>query len=229
MKKEKFTNEEIELLKVFINIRIENDRKLAVNIKHKYIKALHSAYEKLMKGELSDFNSIEKIIFCSVVNENLPMIRQKLTLNTCISWINISEEQKKVIFEIDNCTSILEKCGFYKRNKRFAFADEFRLKFSKRIELIEKLKKSEGIFLSKAEKNDYYKIAFVYKNREYAQFELKSPLSLNNIEFTPFNSSLSSRYTSSIMTKKEASECLLSCEKDKYPEDVLEYYQLLLN
>ena len=229
MKKVSFTEEEIELLKDLIHLRIELNKTAKIQDTHKYNIALHSAYEKILNKVTGGYSSIQKILFCSVVNEHLPSFEKELTLNTAISWLNVSVEQLQVITKLDTCYSILDKSGFYTRNNHTFNPNYKGFRYSIRLLFINKLRNSNGVLLSRAGSNDYYKIALIYEDKEYIQFELKHSMTINSIRFIPYEKSISSRFTFPVMTKKEALVHLSTCNKERYQDDVLPFFETILN
>ncbi len=229
MKKIIFTDDELDILKALIDFRLVNNNELGFENSDKYSIAVHTANEKIANNELGFYNPYEKTMFCSVVNEYFPKFRKELKLATPLSWLTATDKQKQVIYKLDSCVSILEKCGFYGKSKTFMHNHNRGSRYADKLNFLDKLKKSEGILLSKTGKNDYYKIAFIYDNIEYVQFELKRPISIHDDGFTPFSASIKSRFNVEMKRKHEARELLSACEESDYPFAVLEFIVTALN
>jgi hypothetical protein len=92
---------------------------------------------------------------------------------------------------------------------------------------------SNTVFLSKIGKKDYYKIAFICENSEYATFELTHRISWRDMKFVSFNNEspteIGTKRFNIITTKENAKVLFANCDKEFYPEGVLEFINLLLN
>ncbi len=221
MKKLIFTSDELELLEPLLKKRIERLQNDNIKPRVKYISALQTALEKVIKGEADVYKSFEKTMLISVINENFDSINADLTIDSFYNFLFISDEQIKVANKIDCCENILKKCGYKYVKGGFSYAEMF--------DFINKLKNSTGILLSRSGENDYYKIGFVYEKKEYTVYRLKSPITFEINRFIKFESSAQLRFTLPLKTKQEAKELLSNAESDRYPKDVLEIINVLLD
>ncbi len=116
----------------------------------------------------------EIILLSGCVNQSRTRLVEELKLGVdLLSWLKLSEYQLDILNKIDCYTDILLKLN--RNSNKFLYRN--------RLDIVNKLKQSEIIFLSKVGKSDYYKIGFAFQNREFFSFELKtgvSFLSLNH-------------------------------------------------
>jgi hypothetical protein len=152
----------------------------------------------------------------------------------------MSDEQRKICTQHDDCKEILQKLGYLKRedyNKTF--------RYNKMLLTLEKFKKSDKIFLSKSGDNNFYKIAFVYDNKEYFPFEIGIggyslsaiekmiwQIANHNCHFESLNEeSPEEKGTTAfslVTTKHGAKKLLANCEKQNYADGVLDFINTLL-
>jgi hypothetical protein len=243
MKQTTFTTDERNLLQGLLKKRLDNYNKTYIDkasgdkigIKHFenfYIKPMASALDKILNHESAIYSSKEKLALMSCANEHYDHFYKELNLSAPLSWVTISDYQRNVISKLDNCKNILLKCGYY-NTKQFSVEFDKDFRYSNILTLVEKLKRSNRIFLSGTGQNDYYKIAFVYDNKEYLPFELKHHISLRNINFISLNGqspdSIATKKFSLITTKPKAKELIASCESKNYPVGVLDFVNALLD
>ncbi|MDZ4204096.1 MAG: hypothetical protein U1C46_04680 [Bacteroidales bacterium] len=95
------------------------------------------------------------------------------------------------------------------------------------------MKSCDRVFLSRVGENNYYKIAFVFDNKEYFPFELKQKISLSAHNFCSLYGKspddITTTQFSMITTKSKAKELLATCESDNYPDEVLDFMNIILN
>ncbi|MDR0802995.1 hypothetical protein [Fluviicola sp.] len=238
MRETTFTEKQINLLQellktrlVYCNEFIDSNNKRDYNF---YVKPLVSAFYKMPTLEVAFYDSKEKTAFISCVNEYLHKHSAEITIKTAHSWLTISDEQRGLCEKLDDCEEILRKCGYFKKNRSLMYNKDFR--FGKILATIEKLKNSDKIFLSKSGDNNYYKIAFVYDNKEYLPFELKfGTYHIHNFdsEFISLNGELpekiGAKNFSLVTTKSDAKKMLASCDKQYYSEGALDFINVLLD
>ena len=243
MRQTTFTTDEQNLLKGLLEKRLDelkqystdrndSDKKGWKRFDSFYIKPIVSALDKISRQQPTTFDSKEKLAFTSCINEHYDDLYKQLKVTTAFSWLTISDEQKMVIAKLDLCKDILVKSGYYKQKQTFVkYNLEFR--YNQILTTVEKLKKSDKIFLSKVGENDFYKIAFVYDSKEFLPFELKHKVSLRDIQFASLREQTPEEYArdrfSLTTTKDKAKEMLSTCDTKYYPDGVLEFMNHLLN
>lgn len=243
MKQITFTNDQRTLLQELLTNRLKNHNEFdidsdSVNWKaikksnDSYFQPFVSALDKVSKYEIASYTTKEKTACISCINEHYDNFYKEKNLPTTLDWLTISNEQRNVLEKLDNCEDILEKCGYYNKNDGLK---KYRLSFrySDILLAMEKTKKSTKIFLSKVGQNDFYKIAFVHDNKEYVQFRIKNQISWKDFQFHSFNGKSPDEYGKErftlVTTKCEAKELLAGCERQHYPDGVLDVMDKLLN
>ena len=243
MKQIIFTKDERAILQGFLEKRLDYYRKYLNEIglidragkrsfDSFYIKPLLSALEKILNQESAFFDSKEKLVFISCINEHFDDVFNELKLPTALAWLTISDKQRTNIIQLDTYKDILQKSGYYSKKHSFIRYDtEFR--YRNILAIVEKMRRSDIIFLSQVGQGYFYKIAFVCNNEEYFPFELSHQISLRDIKFIPFYGqtleSIASKNFSLTTTKSKAKELISTCEPLHYPEGVLDFMKELLS
>ena len=237
-----FSDRQRNILKDLLVCRLNNynriyleeglDKPSSKRFKNYYIKSFNSALEKITSNSKGLYNSKDKTAFISCINEHYDNYYKQLQLPTLFSWLNISNQQRKIVEKLDDCKDILVKCGYYNQRKIFTPCDtEFR--FGYYVSAIDKIKESDKVFLSKTGENDYYKVGFIYNNEEYVSFELKNKISLSSFQFSSIQKQLlqsaGSQRFSFVTSKPDAKRLLSCCEGKSYPKGVLDLVYALLN
>lgn len=233
-----FTQGESILLQNLLNIRLDycldllksksgEEESKKNNFEKRYINPIQSALNKLLNREEVFYNKWEKSACVSCINEHYQSFLNKFKLSTPLSWLTVSDEQREVISQIDNCKNILSKCGYYSKKGLFAKADSG-LRYCNVVEKINKLAKSDKIFLWSVGKNRYYKVDFVYENKETFSFELTHQILLNDFYHESFTDQLPNDSVAAVTTKNTALELFSRSKQEDYPQDVHEFITALL-
>ena len=243
MKQTTFTTDERNLLQRLLKKRLDyyNDSMTEQTSSEKtgrnrferfYFKPLISALDKISNHETALYDSKEKLACISCINEHYDDFYNELQLPTAFSWLTISDQQLSVVHKLDNCKDILIKCGYYNKKDTFKRYDtEFR--YSHILTTVDKLKKSNKVLLSKVGHNNFYKIAFVYDDKEFLPFKLKQQVTLSEVRFSSLNGQspedIATKKFSMITTKTKAKELLATCESQSYPNGVFDFMNVLLD
>ena len=243
MKQTLFTTDELFLLQKVLEKRHEQLKKYSNEYDQKdkhglkaferfYISPIVSALDKISSEEISNYSSREKSTFMSCINENYRSYYDELKLTTPMSWLSISNEQRRMVKKLDICKDILAKCGYRRAKVGFNnFYDEIR--FGNILQTFDKLNKSNKIFISKVGEKGFYKIAFVFNSKEFLSIELKSKLHFSTLIFASLNGQTPEdygvKYFSLITTKEKAREMFSSIESTDYPDGVMEFIKKLLS
>lgn len=220
---EKRLNELHSYLKESSNLNSQN------KFMRSYIEPLESVVKKYKDDIYNDYSKKEKLGIRSCINEYLGNVSDIIDLDNPLAWINISDEQKYLTEKIDCASDILAKC-------RVTFRPEYKLQYNEKFryrgvfDTIDKMKGSKRIFLSSP--NNVYKIAFVFQDREILTFELKNPILLYHVKFTPLIEPAEVwgiKYFKMITTKSEAKQLISSCNNEYYEPNVLEFMNIILN
>jgi hypothetical protein len=213
----------------------DNDESNTANFKRfysYYVARTRSAFDKITNIESTGYSDKEKLSCISCINEHYSRTLDQLKLKSTLDWLNVSDDQRKVVADLDDCKEILNNFGYFKTKNILPQVDpDFR--YGAVLKVFDKLKRSDLIFLSKTAQNEYYKIAFVHNNGEYLSIELSHKISWRNLAFvgfgnTPINEIAKTRF-SMMATKAEARE-LLSVFKPKYYfEETKDTVNFLLN
>jgi len=239
MKTIAFTDDESLLLQNLLNIRLNycldflkresrEDKPENNNFEKHYIIPIQSVLNKLLNREDVFYNKWEKSACVSCINEHYQSFLNKLKLSTPLSWLTVSEEQREVISQIDNCKNVLSKCGYYSKNALFGKTDSG-LRYGKVLETFNKLAKSDKIFLWPVGENRYYKIDFIYENKESFTFELTHKILFNDFYFASFKHKVpNDSGVATLTTKNTALELFTRSKQQDYPEGVHEFITALL-
>lgn len=243
MKQTTFTTDERNLLEGVLNKRLDyyneclteqasSDKSGKKRFESFYVKPLVSALDKISNYKTALYDSKEKLACISCINEHYNDYYSELQLPTAFSWLTISDQQLIVVLKLDNCKEILYKCGYYNKKDTYKRYDtEFR--YNHILTIIDKLKRSNKVFLSKAGQKDFYKIAFVYDDKEFLPFELKQQVTLRDVKFSSLNGQapedIATKKFSMLTTKSKAKELLATCEPNSYPDNTLNFMNVLLN
>jgi hypothetical protein len=164
--------EELEFVRSALNQRL---KLYQADPEHKKTKDIKNCLEKLEYGENPTSSEMAQVY--SWINENFNQYSiPGFNFKSAFSWISITAEQQQQATYIDLCKDLLYKTGYFKNNGRTVYNKDFRYRTV--FEIIEKLQKSETVFVSK-----YHKIGFVYDNKETLSFELRSPIPLTDNYF----------------------------------------------
>ena len=112
MKQIIFTKDERAILKGLLEKRLDYYRKYLNEIElsdragkrsfdNFYIKPLLSALEKILNQESAFFESKEKLVFISCINEHFDDVYNELKLPTALPWLTISDMQRQIITQLD--------------------------------------------------------------------------------------------------------------------------------
>ncbi|ULT38679.1 hypothetical protein KRR40_26750 [Niabella defluvii] len=198
-----------------------------------YVTPTSSALDKVVRFESCHYNKNEKLFCISVTNEHYDTVHDELKLSAISDWLNITEQQREVIAILDDCKEILHKCGYFTLQSIFPKPDpDFR--YGNILSAFDKLKKSDTVFLSRTQQNDYYKIAFVHNNEEYLPFEFSQKISWRNLTFIRFDETSAETIGRTkfgiIASKAEARELLMSpFSKGHYQQETIDTISFLLN
>jgi hypothetical protein len=243
MKLTLFTIDELSLLQKVLEKRLEQLNKYSNEYDQKdkrgwkaferfYISPIVSALDKISSEEISNYSSSEKLAFMSCINENIKTYYDELELTTPMSWLNISNEQRRMVKKLDICKDILAKCVSNRAKVCFNnFDNEFR--FGNILQTFDKLNKSNKIFISKVGEKGFYKIAFVFNSKEFLSIELNHSILFSTLNFESLNGQTPKDYAekhfSLIATKEKAREMFSSIESTYYPDGVIEFIKKLLS
>ena len=243
MKLTLFTLDELSLLQIVLEKRHEqlkkyskeydqNDQGGLKRFEKIYISPIVSALDKISSEEISNYSSSEKSAFMSCINENIKSYYDELKLTTPMSWLSISDEQRRMVKKLDICKDILAKCGYRKAKVGFNnFDDEIR--YGNILQTFDKLNNSNKIFISKVGEKGLYKIAFVFNNKEFLSIELNHKILFSTLKFVSLKGETPEDYGekhfSLITTKEKAREMFSSIESTHYPDGVIEFIKKLLS
>jgi len=234
MNNNSFNNQEIKLIIEALEIRDkDNVINFDLNNSHSkinkanfnhFVKPIKNLILNFQQSKIFEINTKEKHCIISVINENLCKIKSDFIVDfyNPIYWLNIDLIQKNQLERIDRHKDILDKCGYFKNNNHFEIESN-KFRYSMIFEVLDKLKKSDTIFLS-SEQN-IYKICFVYNNKEVAKFELKHRIFLNQNPFYFLKETIEELENSfSIRTDKLKARNILSNQNvNDYPNGVIEF------
>lgn len=113
----------------------------------------------------------EIILLSGCVNQSRTRLVEELKLDKLISWLKLSECELDILNKIDCYTGILLKLN--RNNNNYLYCN--------RLNVINKLKQSEIIFLSKVEEHEYRKIGFAFQNKEFFLFRLETEISFSDL------------------------------------------------
>jgi hypothetical protein len=231
-----FTSDEVELLQeLFVqrrrfydfHLKELRDEKFRRKFTISYINPLISVSDKMVQGGIEVYTEREKLICRSCINEHILEFNNKFDFEEPLDWLSLSNERKEIVNRIDLSHDILLKCKA-KDKKLRSFNTKFR--FRNTLDALERLKKSETIFLSGL--NDVYKIAFVNEDA-FLTFELKSSISIYEIKFSAYAgksiADYGKQYFSLTTDKEHAKKLLSTCDPKYYPSGVLEFISAVLN
>jgi hypothetical protein len=193
-----------------------------------YYKPVISCISKLQTGGTDLFNDKEVTFLISCANETLANLLDKLNEyggKTALSWVKTDNDMQQTALQTDACKDILEKCGYYKRETKF-LGHNPHFRYRNIYAVIDKMRQSDTILLSRVNDNDVYKIAFVCNNSEVLSLELKNSIEVFNTEFAMIGKDELNYYKRSftdILSKQEALELLDTCDRKHYPDGVIEF------
>jgi hypothetical protein len=193
-----------------------------------YFKPVISCITKLQTGGTDIFNDREITFLISCANEILSSLLDNLNTyggKTALSWVKTDNDMQQTALQTDACKDILEKCGYYKREMSF-LGHNPHFRYRNIYAVIDKMRKSDTILLSRVNGNDIYKLAFVYNNSEVLSLELKNTIEVFNTEFAMIGESQLNYYKKSFtdrLSKQEALELLDTCDRNNYPEGVIQF------
>ena len=208
-----------------------NDEKGKSHFEDSHIKPLVTALNKISMHESSILTNKEKSSCIICINNQIDEYYNELnSLTTTLSWLTISDHIRKVAYNLDNSKDMLMKFGIeFNDDKNFILGKEFR--FGNVLSAIEKLKRTNKILLSCSGKNDYFKIAFVYEDKEYLLFDLNHQVSLKDFVFTSLNDKspedMAKEQFNLITNKIKAKELIAT--RLKYPDGELDLFNVLLS
>jgi len=216
----KLTTFEKETLKKIIPERIELSKIDKMTISTQLKKAFSSILEKI-DSEKFTLNKAETYSLIKLFNEQYDLIKKHTENWNLIKWINISHEIKNELLYNDVLVDLI------KGNKRYADnhkglkprIDE-NIRYRNIFTVIQKLKNSEDIYLSKIE--NPYKICFIYNNQEHCIFELKDEYKIYNICFYK-NSNFVRDICESQITRAQALELLTNCNPNIYDKNLIDF------
>lgn len=222
MRPTNFTEKEKELIRKTLIQRNESYQKNEVP--EKFEKHLKETLKKIDSDFDNYYSKNHKTQITSCINEFLKPHENRISFYfnlPSIKFTALSTQEKEEIELFDLCFSILEKTGFRKSETRFL----------KILEKIEKLKNSDKIFISRTDKKNVYKIAFINKN-ELMKWELNSPVDLIHEDFLKQTKKqiddYSSGFTDSV-SKLEAKEIINNCSPVTKNQETFEFVKYLVN
>jgi hypothetical protein len=197
-----------------------------------YVGPTRSALDKITNTESVVYSDKEKLSCIGCIHEQYNRTLDQLKLKSTLDWLDVSDAQRKVVADLDDCKEILKNFGYFKTKNIFQEIDPD-FSYGAVLKVSDKLKKSDLVFLSKTAQNEYYKIAFVHNSEEYLSIELPHKISWRNLAFVGFGNTtieeIASTKFSFMTTKPEARE-LLSVFKPKYYfEETKDTVNFLLN
>lgn len=240
MKQTTFTTDERFLLEEVLKKRIvyfnsvleelsSSDEKVKRHYENSHIKPIVTALDKILSHEPSILTDKEKSSCIICINIQIDEYYNELKSLNSLSLLTISDHKREVAYYLDNCKDILMKLGIeFNDDKNLILGKEFR--FSDILTAIEKLKQTDKVLLSRSGQNYYYKIAFVYEDKEYLLFDLNHQILLKDFIFTSLKDQTpedcAKEQFSLITTKSNAKE--LIAKRLKYPDGVLDLMNELL-
>ncbi len=193
----------------------------------KTIKPLLTALEKIKQSTSFSYSSMEKTFMRGAVKNYKDNLFPQLNLPTAVSWLTISEKQKKVVSTLDNCIEILAKCDYYTKNRNLD--PDFR--YSKILKTSENILKSKTIFIGRNFANTIYKIAFV-NNNAYYTIKFHNGVDIAKSGFVSFQNetaaSLCANKFDLSATKLEAKNIMAMSEKEAYTGEVKKFIDVIL-
>jgi len=217
-----FTENEKELIRKTLLQRNESYRENKVP--EKYVRRLKETLEKIDSDIDECYSKNHMTLITSCVNEFLTPYENRISfyfILPSITFIALSTQEKEEIELFDVCFLILEKTGFRKSKTRFL----------KILDKIEKLKNSERICLSRTDKKDIYKIAFINKN-ELMQWGLDSIVDLIHEDFIKKTKEQLDDYAGSFtdsVSRLEAREIINDCNANSRNQETFELIKYLVN
>lgn len=239
MKSEKFISSEIEIIVLALTLKVQNNELdfdlnngsiMRNNLKSEFNNDLiKSLILKFQQEPILKFTKKETLKIISAINQSLSKLEKdnEIDFNNPLFFLNISTQQKGKLDLIDLHKDILEKSGFYKTEKFIPIGNQ-KFRYRHIFDIIEKLQKSDTVFLSKSDK--FYKIGFFYNRKELATFNLSQRI---NILENPFSieketvSQIANRF--GIQTDKlNAKKVFSNIKTSVYSEYVIEFFLKIL-
>jgi predicted DNA-binding protein len=230
MKKIDLTSTERYFLTPLLKNRIEEFKASAFAIPAKYSDNLHSAFAKISAGPVSTLRNWEKVLCSGCVNERLDMLNQTIERPDAYSLLASTPEKLKQLEQIDIAHSILEKLSSGWDKKALWFKE--RTSYAEYLDRVNKLKRSDMIYLSGSNGVSPYKIGFVYDRTEFCVFELRQKIDLYAIQFSNIGSDAIAhgrRYFQMVLNRKQAFEKLSHFDESEYNAGQLPFLLQLLN
>ena len=222
MRPTNFTEKEKELIRKTLIQRNESYQENEVP--EKFERQLKETLAKIDSDFDNYYSKNHKTQITSCINEFLTPYENRISFYfnlPLIKFTTLSTQEKEEIELFDLCFSILEKTGFRKSKTRFL----------KILEKIEKLKNSDKILISRTDKKNVYKIAFINKN-ELMKWELNSQVDLIHEDFLKQTKKQIDDYSSSFtdsVSRHEAKEIINNCSPVTKNQETFELVKYLVN
>lgn len=196
--------------------------------KEKYVEYSAAAVLKLdhLEVNLKDW---EKSMCLSVTNEWLSKFGDSIDVADAYSLLNVSEEDRKILDQIDLAKTILIKLGENRAKSRIGH--DFSLFYRDGHAMLNKLSACYMIYLSKSEDGNVYKIGFVHEGKEVSIYEMRHKVEISDMQFGSLKDdpiSYGKKYFSSVTDKAGALVTLRECKGEDYPENQLRFFSQLL-
>jgi hypothetical protein len=230
MKKLQLTTTERNWILPLLNERMETFKEGEFKVPAKYISNLESVTAKVSTGSNMELKQWERIMICSCTNEKLSVLN---ILHDEVGIDDLTDAYgtlKRELSEIDTAYSILDKVekGRYKRAPGF----KERTSYAEYLERIEKLKRSEIIYLSGSNGLSPYKIAFVHNESEFCTFELRHKIDLPSISFGQLKEDAiqyGRKFFQRVLTREQAFQNLSQFSASDYQEGQFPFLLEMLN
>lgn len=234
MKPIQLSSEEKKFLLPYVQARLATLLERTSNPPKKYITALQSLIKKLSDTTEHTYSDFEKPLSCGCIKDGFErLLADVVPLTSGYRWLQLPDSQKVAMGKVDIAKSILHKFGDYKiREGGRVYTVKPRF-YSTGFEAIEKLRKSDTIYLSHYGGDKFYKIGFVYNGIEYTVFESRHQVAPLEISFGKVPGGNVQEYGelnfSIVTSRKEALSILTQLNHSEYPEDIISFFQAVLN
>lgn len=230
MKKLQLTTAERNWILPLLGERMETFMEGTFKVPAKYISNLQTVTAKVSTESNMELKQWERIMFCSCANERLSVLNLIHGEPGIDDLTDSYGALKSELAEIDTAYSILDKVeyGRYKRAPRF----KERTSYAEYFERIEKLKRSEIIYLSGSNGVSPYKIAFVYNKSEFCTFELRHKIDLPSISFGQLKEDAiqyGRKFFQKVLTREQAIQNLSQFSASDYQEEQFLFLLEMLN
>lgn len=234
MKPIQLSADEKEFLLPYVQARLTTLSEISSNPPKKNINALQAIVKKLSDTSDHTYSPFEKPLCCACIKDKFKSLSAEvLPLTSGYKWLQITDNQRIAMARVDIAKSILQKFGEYKIRKGGRTHTVIPRFYSKGFDAIEKLKKSDIIYLTHSDSNGYRKIGFVYNTTEFTTFELRHQVAPLEIDFGNLKGTNAHEYGqlhfSMVANREEARNIFNRLGHAEYPEDVISFFQTILN